>query len=161
MGNVIKKQVDELNRAVQEFMRCIDSLPESLFPKKMDGWAPRDVTAHLIGWNLYTIKGCRQLKKGETPFYFIDPGDDFCKINAVSVREYSSKDKKGLIKQLSTSLEKLKRFLVKVAPADWENDFGIRYKGYTITIKNTVDNMISDYINHRKQIEGWVKRERK
>jgi hypothetical protein len=157
MGDSLKNQIGELSRIVQEFARCIESLPESVFLKKMNGWMPRDVIAHLIGWNLYTIKGCQQLKRGELPFYFNDPGDDFCKVNDVSVRKYNTKDKKKLLKQLNDSLEKLKKFLVTVGPADWENDFRIRYKGYIITIKNTIDNMISDYIKHRQQINDWLR----
>ena len=158
METAIKKQVDDLNRGVREFIGCIDLLPKSLFLKKMDGWAPRDVTAHLIGWNLYTIKGCQQLMRGELPFYFIDPGNDFCKVNALLVRKYDSKDKKKLLKQLHASMEKLKTFLITVEPADWETDFGVKYRGEIITIKNTVDALIFDFINHRQQIEKWTRK---
>jgi hypothetical protein len=155
MKKAVLQQVDELNQAVQEFITCIDSLPDSVFLKKMDNWAPRDVVAHLIGWNLYTIQGCRQLKKRETPFYLIDPGHDFCKINAVSVKENNSKDKKELIKQLNTSAEELKSFLSKITPMGWEADFGITYKGEVVTIKNSVDALISDLVSHKRQIEKW------
>jgi hypothetical protein len=152
----LKKQADELSRAVQDFIRCVDSLPESIFLKKMDEWTTRDVTAHLIGWNLYTIKGCQQLKKGELPFYFNDPGEDFCKVNAVSVGKYNSKDKKKLLAQLNDSADKLKRYMIAVNPNDWESNFGVKYMGNTITIKNTIDALIHDFINHKKQIEKWV-----
>jgi hypothetical protein len=158
-GISIKEQVNKLNRSIREFIRCIESLPGALFLKEMNGWAIRDVTAHLIGWNIYTIKGCQQLRKGELPFYFLDPGDDFCKVNAVLVREYDSKDKKELIAQLDASLVKLKDFLITVGPADWETDFGVTYRGYTITIKNTIDNLARDYDNHRQQIEKWAAEE--
>jgi hypothetical protein len=122
----------------------------------MDNWAPRDITAHLIGWNIITIKGCQQLINGELPFYFNDPGDDFCKINALLVQEYNTKDKKELLSQLDDSLKQLKHFLTNVDPIAWENDFGVTYKGYTITIKNSVEALIHDYINHRQQIEKWA-----
>jgi hypothetical protein len=156
METAIRNQVDNLNQGVKEFITCIDSLPESLFLKKMDDWTPRDVAAHLIGWNLYTIKGCRQLTKGELPFYLVDPGDDFCKINALLVKKHDSQDKKKIIKQLITSIEKLGKFLNTVTPRDWEADFGIIYKGEIITIKNCVDELINDFISHRKQIENWA-----
>ena len=161
MEIAIKKQVDNLNHAVQEFAECINSLPESLFLKKIDVWTPRDVTAHLIGWNLHTIKGCQQLRKGELPFYFIDPGDDFRKVNASLIKEYDSKDKEELLKQLNTSAENLKSYLIATKPADWETDFGVRYKGQIITIKNSVDALTYDFISHRHQIERRVKREMK
>jgi hypothetical protein len=155
----IKEQVDNLNRCIREFVNCVGYLPESLFLKKMDGWAPRDVTAHLIGWNLYTIRGCQQLKRGELPFYFIDPGDDFCKVNAVLVREYDSEDKEGLISQLDASAKKLTEFLMSVDPADWKADFGVTYKGESVTIKNSIDALISDFVAHRQKIEKWAVKE--
>ena len=122
----------------------------------MDNWAPRDITAHLIGWNIIIIKGCQQLINGELPFYFSDPGDDFYKINALLVQEHNTKDKKELLSQLDDSLETLRHFLTAINTIDWETDFGITYKGYTITIKNSVEALIDDYINHRQQIEKWA-----
>ncbi len=158
METGIKKQIDDINNSVQDFMKCIDLLPQSLFLKKMDAWAPRDVTAHLIGWNRYTIKGCQQLKKAELPFYFTDPGDDFCKINAVLVKEFDAKDKKKLVAQLKASAKELKDYLSTVSPADWEADFGITFGGETITIKNSVDALVADFISHRQQIEQWLEK---
>jgi hypothetical protein len=156
--NTIKEQADKLNRCIRDFAGCIDSLPEALFLKKMDGWTPRDVTAHLIGWNLHTIKGCQQLRKGELPFYFIDPGEDFCKINALLVREYASEDRAELLARLDASAEKLKRFLIAVDPDDWENNFGVTstHNGEAITIRNSIDALIIDYVIHREQIEAWA-----
>jgi len=153
MGISVEELIENLNHSIQEFKKCIALLPESLFLKRMDGWSPRDVTAHLIGWNLHTIIGCEQLRKGETPFYFIDPGDDFCKVNAVSVREYGSEDRTHLLLQLDDSTEKLKRFLNAIDTAYWETDFGVTYNGVTVTIKNTVNALIHDYIEHRQHIE--------
>jgi hypothetical protein len=158
METAIRNQVDNLNQGVQEFIKCIDSLPESLFLKKIDDWTPRDVAAHLIGWNLYTIKGCQQLTKGELPFYLVDPGDDFCKINALLVKIHNSQDKKKIIKQLIASSEKLEKFLSAVTPRNWDADFGIIYKGEVIIIKNCVDELIADFISHRQQIEKWAQK---
>jgi hypothetical protein len=156
MANNIKEQLQDYNQGIQEFMKCVKSLPEHLFLKKIDDWTPRDVAAHFIGWNYSTIEGCRQMKKGETPAYLIDPGDDFCKVNAVLVREYDSRDKNKLISQLRTSADEFNKYLLALDSADWENDFGITWKGQTITIKNTIDALISDFINHRQKIEKWA-----
>ncbi|HEY98542.1 MAG TPA: ClbS/DfsB family four-helix bundle protein [Dehalococcoidia bacterium] len=136
-------------------------MPENLFLKKIDDWTPRDVTAHLIGWNLYKIKGCQQIMNGEIPFYFIDPGEDYSKINAVLVREYDSRDIKELISQLNASAEKLSEFLNTIDPADWEADFGVKLRGKTITIKNSLEAMAYDFINHRRQIEKWAEEKTK
>jgi hypothetical protein len=142
-------------------MKCIVSLPEFLFLKKIDDWAPRDITAHLIGWNYSTIEGCRQIKKGETPAYLIDPGDDFCKFNDTLVQQYDSRDKNELISQLRTSADEFKKYLIALDSTDWEADFGVTWQGQTITIKNTIDALISDFTNHRQQIEKWAEEETK
>ena len=137
-------------------MRCVDTLPALLFLTKIDSWSPRDVLAHLIGWNRYTIEGCQQIRKGETPFYFIDPGDDFSKVNALLVQEYYSSDKRRLINELETSAQELEQFLLSVDPTEWEADYGVTYEGGPVTIKNSIDVLIRDYVVHRQQIEKWA-----
>jgi len=154
-----KEQADNLGLSINEFISCIEALPDGLFLKKMDDWAPRDVTAHLIGWNIYTVEGCQRMREGETPFYFIDPGDDFSKVNAVLVREYGSTDRAKLIKQIEISAEELKQFVLSLVPTDWETDYGVTYKGEPVTVKNMVDALSYDYVVHRQRIEKWAEKE--
>jgi hypothetical protein len=152
----IGEQIKNLGGAVEEFAGCIDSLPERLFLKEINGWSPRDVLAHMVGWNRYTIVGCQQIRRGETPFYFIDPGQDFSKVNAVLVQKYNSRDKRRLLDELRVSAQELTQFLLALDSAEWEVDFGVRYGGWTITIKNTVGVLIREYIEHERQIKEWA-----
>ncbi len=69
----IEMQIAKLGLSVEDFARCVASLNEELFLKKLDSWSPRDIVAHLIGWNYYIIEGSKQIKRGELPFYDIDP----------------------------------------------------------------------------------------
>ena len=153
----IAEQINKLNRCIQEFVICINSLPSSLFLKKMDNWAVRDVLAHLIGWNQYSVEGCQQIRKGELPFYFVDPGDDFSKVNTISVRKYNSKNRRRLVNELEASTQELRQFLLSLTPTEWEADYGVRYRGGMITIRNTIDVLIRDYVLHRQQVEEWAK----
>ena len=155
----IEEQLNNLDVHIQTFVSCIDSLPEAFFLKRMDKhWAPRDVVAHLIGWNRYTIEGCQQMRRGETPFYFIDPGDDFSKVNAMSVRKYHSRSRRKLVSELEASAQELRQFLLSLDPTEWKADYGIRWRRGPVTIRNTVDALIHDYVLHRQQIEEWAKR---
>jgi len=104
----LKEQADNLISSVKQFTSIISQLPEPLFLKKMDGWAPRDVTAHLIGWNIYSIKGGKMIMQGETPPFWIDTGEDFRKVNEVLKKEHNSTDRVELIQKLEASAEKLK-----------------------------------------------------
>ena len=72
------------------------------------------------------------------------------------VRKYSSRDKIRLLDELESSADELKSFLCLIDPLEWDRDYGVRYQGFTITIRNTVDVLIEDFINHRQQIEQWV-----
>jgi len=156
--NAIKEQAGRLSRSVREFAGCVAALPEASFLQKIDDWTPRDVTAHLIGWNLHTIKGCRQLREGKLPFYFIDPGDDFSKINARLIREYPSRNREELLARLDASAAELRNFLLAADPGEWENSFGVglTHQGEAITIRNSIEALITDYIIHRERIEAWA-----
>ena len=153
----IKDQISELSRSIKEFASCVDSLPSESFLKPIDAWAPRDIVAHLIGWNRYTITGCEQIRKGETPFYFFDPGEDFSKINATLVQEYASRDKQEILDELTASLQELTQYLHSLDPADWERDYGVTYQGAPITIRSTIDALMGDFVHHQRQIEAWAK----
>ena len=152
----IEEQVDKLTLCIEDFAGYIDSLPKNLFLKKIDDWSPRDILAHLIGWNRYSIEGGQQIRRGETPSYFTDPGDDFCKVNAVLVRKYHSTDKQELLGELEVSARELKQFLLSLNPTEWESDYGVSYEGGQVTIKNTVDALIGDYVQHKEQIIQWA-----
>jgi len=74
----------------------------------------------------------------------------------VLVREYSSMDIRELLDELEASTNELKAFLGMVDLLDWDRDYGVRYQGINITIRNTVGALIEDYIDHRQQLEEWV-----
>ncbi len=149
----IKDQIAKLDQSVEAFMRCIVSLDEEIFLQKFNDWTPRDILVHLIGWNRYVIEGGKELLRGELPFYDIDPGDNYSKVNAVLIREYSSTIKEKLLTDLRQSARELKEFLRSVDPSSWDRDHGVRHAGHTITVKNTMDELIATYDHHREQIE--------
>ncbi len=150
----IEIQVNELGLRVDEFARCVASLAEGLFLGKIKHWSPRDMVAHLVGWNRYIIEGSKQIKRGELPFYDIDPGENYSKVNAVLIREYSSTDRQELLDDLRASAGELKQFLLSLGPGEWDHDYGVRHRGAVITIRNTVDELIADYVHHKEQIEA-------
>jgi len=154
----IKAQIAGLHAGIEAFAACVASLSEELFVRKCNGWSPRDIVAHLIGWNRYIIKGSTQIKNGELPFYDLDPGENYSKVNAVLIRVYSSNDKQELLKELQDSVRELEEFLQSLPPKEWDHDYGVRHRGVPITIRNSVDEVIEDYAHHKEQIENWVNR---
>ncbi len=155
----IETQIAKFDQSIEDFVNCVASLNEELFLKRFNLWSPRDVVAHLIGWNRYIIEGSNQIRRGELPFYDIDPGEDYSKVNAVLVLEYSSTDRQEMLDELQVSAQELKQFIRSLDSSEWSRDYGVRHKGAIITIQNTVDELIEDYDIHKERIKEWVRRE--
>lgn len=153
----IETQITRWDLCVEDFARRMAALDEELFLRELNRWSPRDVLAHLIGWNRYIIEGSKQLRRGELPFYDVDPGENYSKVNAVLVREYPSRDKQELLAELRASAQELKQFLQSLDSSAWDRDYGVRHQGSTLTIQNTVDDLIADYVHHGEQIKEWAK----
>ena len=154
IGDQIADQIAELTRSVDAFERCAASLDEGAFLKPVRRWTPRDIVAHLVGWNRHVIEGSRQILKGELPFYDVDPGEDFANVNAELIRNYPSEDRDQLLEELRSSERELTAFLRSVDESAWDRDFGVRNEGATITVRNTIDDLIADYARHQQQLEA-------
>lgn len=150
----IEEQTHRLRLAVETFTASVLALSEEKFLAKLNGWSARDVVAHLIGWNRHVIEGSQQIQRGELPYYDLDPGENYSKVNAALVQLYDSTDKQLLLDQLQASALELKEFLKSLDDEGWARDFGVRHGGAEVTIRITVDELIDDYDHHRRQIEA-------
>jgi hypothetical protein len=151
----IKDQIEKLNENVEALASFVESLNENQFLVKLKNWSSRDIIAHLIGWNRAIIQGSQQILKAELPSYDVDSGENYSKVNAQFVRNYSSTNLQEMVKELRNSASELSEFLKNLNEKDWSNDFGVKNKGLTITIQSTVDDLIEDYAHHTAQIEKW------
>ena len=159
----LEEQVDKLGHCVQAFAASVAGLDERLFFSSIGCWTPRDIVAHLIGWNLHIVRGAKQILCGELPFYDVDPGPDYSKVNAALVRLHCDTDRSVLLERLAESAGELIGFLRAMDPGEWDRDFGVRHKGEQltvestagdlVTVKSTVDDLIADYDHHRAQLE--------
>jgi hypothetical protein len=151
----IEAQLSRLEKNLDDLCRCVSSLDERMFLRPIRQWSPRDIVAHLVGWNRYLVQGADQIKRGELPFYDIDPGDNYSNVNAALVRKYSSTSRDELLDDLRTSAQELQQYLRSLDTTEWDRDYGVRHAGAIITIRNSVDELIDDYQHHREQISTW------
>jgi hypothetical protein len=150
----LEDQIDQLEHCVEAFSASVTALDKGLFLRNVNSWTPRDIVAHLIGWNRHIMLGAKQILSGELPFYDVDAGPDYSKVNAALVRKYGDTDPSVLLDTLAKSTRELIVFLRAIAPEVWDRDFGVRHKGEELTVKSTVDDLIADYDHHRAQLEG-------
>lgn len=149
----IEEQVRQLEDCVGSFAASAAALDQRLFLRKVTNWTPRDIVAHLIGWNRHIVRGAEQILRGELPFYDVDPGPDYFKVNAALVRAYPETDRTALLTSLAASARELTVFLRAMNPGAWDRDFGVRHGRETLTVRSTVDDLIADYHHHRTQLE--------
>lgn len=152
MTESLAAQVAELEAAVENLSRAVSDLGEDHFLEPLNGWSTRDIVAHLIGWNRYVIQGSREIIRGELPFYDLDPGENYSKVNAVLIAKYPSDDPRELLHELRRATAELKEYLLALDPEVWVTDFGVRHRESVVTIEKTVQELIEDYDHHRRQI---------
>ena len=142
-----------LKHAYQEFTKLILSLYNEQFLSSMNGWTPRDVVAHLIGWNSLMIESALSILAGKPPSYYDDARNDYSNINSGFTAQYSSQSKQELLAELQFSMEKLEAFIHTLPTEELVADHGIvHYSGSPATVTRIINSLTGDYQYHTHQI---------
>jgi hypothetical protein len=145
-----------LDHAVQDFTSLILSLSDEQFLTPMDGWAPRDVVAHLVGWNGLMIESSLSILAGHTPAYYADVRNNYSTINAGFTAQYSSRSIQALLAELRSSMEKFRAFIHALPAEELAADHGVvHYGGSPATVARIINSLAGDYQAHTRQISAW------
>jgi len=146
-----------LAHAHQHFSKLIGSLSDEQFLSPMNGWAPRDVVAHLIGWNRLMIEASLSLRAGKPPAYYDDAEHDYSNINASFTTKHSSRSKQELLAELQSSIETLVKFVDGLPIEELTANHGVLdHSGDPATIADLIDSLAGDYQDHAREIEEWL-----
>ena len=141
----------------QAFEALILSVPDSEFLSPMNGWSPRDVVAHLVGWNDHMIEASSSILAGKPPAYYADAPNDYKTINARFVAQHSSTSKTELLRDLRSSMDRFVEFLVTLPPVELTADHGVKhYSGRPATVIGIIDSLSGDYRDHTRQVRNWI-----
>jgi len=156
-SDTIETQIENLIEGVREIRLAVEALPEDAFLGPLGNWTPRDIVAHLVGWNRYYIRGSQQLLEGELPFYAIDPGENYSNVNARLVADYSSTNRTELLAEHEKSVHELAEYLRSLSEGEWRDSTGVLLEDEEVTVRQTVDWLIEDHHHHSKQIRDLAK----
>ena len=146
----------------KNFCDCINSLPEALFLSPMNGWSPRDVVAHLIGWNRQMIEASAAILRSETPAYYADAPNDYRNINAGFVNQYASRSKAELLEELRSSMEEFEGYVQTLDQGKLTDSQGVNhYSGRPATVEGIINALAGDYQGHLNEINAWLRENRK
>jgi len=145
-----------LKLAYNDFYNCIISLPDSLLLSEMSGWSPRDVIAHLIGWNKHMIEASSAILHGQTPAYYADAPNDYRNINAQMAITFSSRSKEELLAEMESSMQTFRQFIASLQPDELVDSHGVlHHSGRPATIAGIIESLTQDYQQHTLEIQQW------
>lgn len=145
-----------MEHAFQKFSELVASLSDEQFLTPMNGWTPRDVIAHLIGWNILMIESSLSILAGNPPIYYGDAPNDYSHINARFTEKYSSQSKQELLSELCLSMRKFIEFVSSLPDKELTNNHGVmHYSGAPATISKIINSLAGDYQSHTHQIKNW------
>ncbi|HUG33788.1 MAG TPA: ClbS/DfsB family four-helix bundle protein [Anaerolineales bacterium] len=146
-----------LKQACQDFTEIISSLSDEQFLASMNDWSPRDVMAHLIGWNGLMMQSSLSILAGEAPSYYEDAPNDYSHINAGYINKFSSQSKQELLAELKSSMETFEAFIHSLSAEELTVSHGVvHYSGSPATVTRIINSLASDYQHHTREIIEWL-----
>jgi hypothetical protein len=120
-------------------------------------WSIKDLLAHLIGWDKTTLRAVKSVLKGELPSFYKYHDHDWQTYNARLVKKHKRESVAELLAEARESQAALLKFLQTVPPEQFNKDFGVRFRGYRVTIQRLLEADIEDDQIHLKQITDFFK----
>lgn len=153
-AQIISNLIDVRQNILSAASALSDAQPDQIF---LGIWSIKDLVAHLIGWDETNLAAIKSVRKGRIPAFYEHRDHDWQTYNALLVKKY----KKGPFKeQLATATASQKRFiefLQTIPPEDLNKDFGVRFRGYKVTIQRLLEAEYKDEQTHLKQIRDFFK----
>jgi hypothetical protein len=134
-----EKIISDLVETRRDILRVASSLP----PEKQDRvflgvWSVKDLLAHLIGWDYANIEAVQAIRAGRLPGFYDQNDHDWRTFNAHLVVKHKKDNFTELGKDLEQSNHQLIKLLKEIPANEFIRDWGIRYKGYRVTITKII-----------------------
>src|SRR5512138_1961608 len=120
-------------------------------------WSIKDLIAHLIGWDHTNLEAAKSIREGRVPTFYDHRDHDWQTYNAMLVKKHKKDSFQELLAASNYSQQKLVAFLQTIPAEDFNRDFGVRFRGYKVTIQRLLEADLKDAQIHYKQITDFFK----
>ena len=120
-------------------------------------WSVKDLLAHLAGWDYTNLEAAKHVLAGKVPSFYDYHDHDWQTYNAILVNKYKGDSFQELLTTVKNSQETLIAFLRTVPPEQFNKDFGVRFRGYKVTIQRLLEAEAKDEQTHLQQILDFFK----
>ena len=162
LSTVVKAELrrDALIADLIETRRKIVDVASSLSPTEQDQaflgiWSMKDLLAHLIGWLEENRKAVKTIRAGKLPEFYAYKDRDWQTYNAYLVSKYKRGDMTELLAKLQVSQQKFIKSIQAVPVEVLEQDFGVRFNRYKVTIVRLLQAELKDEKVHYAQMEAF------
>lgn len=118
-------------------------------------WSVFDLIAHLIGWDITNIEAAKAVLAGRLPDFYNHHDRDWKTYNDHLVAKYKKADFEALLQSARNSHQKLIDFIKAVPDKEFNKDYGMRFRGYKVTIGRLLKAELNDEKKHHEQIENF------
>jgi len=165
MNTKAQAKKEQLLAELQETRSSILKEVAVLSAKKQDEiflgiWSVKDILAHLAGWDYANLEAAKAVLAGKLPAFYEHHDRDWQTYNAMLVAKYKRDSLKELLALVENSQQELIEFLQSVAPELLSKDFGVRFRGYKVTIQRLLEADIKDVQVHCQQIKDFFKKKK-
>ncbi|HEX5808813.1 MAG TPA: DinB family protein [Anaerolineales bacterium] len=154
---ILTALVETRQNIVAEASRLSEQQQEEIF---LGMWSIKDLLAHLIGWDATNLDAARSILDGKLPSFYEYRDRDWQTYNAMLVTQYRKDSVKELLAAMKDSQERLIEFLQTIPPENFNKDFGVRFRGYKVTIQRLLEAELEDEQTHLQQIVDFIQESR-
>ncbi len=119
-------------------------------------WGIKDLLAHLIGWDHSNLEVIDAVTNGKLPAFYAQIDKDWHSYNVYLVKVYKKDAATELIKDAQASHRTLVDRLTEIPAKDLFHDYGVRYRGYKVTVARLIESETGDERVHAAQVEAFV-----
>lgn len=144
MSNTWKKSITQLNELQRNFIETVNALQKSKREKPgvCGTWSPRQVVAHMTGWEIETILQFERIERGTSA---LEHDIDLFNEKSVQQREHLYWDE-----TLIELKEAQKKFNQKALSISFDDDS--IDEGYW----ELINVQIEHYLHHIRQLKKWI-----
>jgi hypothetical protein len=144
--------------AQEALMEAARGVPEAERTRVFLGtWSLMDLLAHLAGWDHANMEAVEAVRAGRLPAFYEHRDRDWRTFNAMLVEKYGRESFEEMMRELRLSHQQWREVLEAVPERDFSRDFGVRFRGYKVTIQRLVEAETKDERVHLGQVEEFVR----
>ena len=121
-------------------------------------WSIKDLMSHFIGWDKTNLAAVKSVLDGQVPAFYEHRDPDWRNYNAILVKKNKKNSIQELITTAKDSQQRLIKFLQTIPPENFNKDFGVRFRGYKVTIQRLLEAETKDEQIHLQQIIDYFEK---